>query len=85
MKKIKTLLTDTLFKKKETMHIGINNATFTTTDPHPTFDIDWEKVQTLEDIKVLLKAFQVTIHFYNGDKCPEQFKEIQEKGFLIAK
>jgi hypothetical protein len=45
------------------------------------FEVDFDKVKTIEDITVVLRALQFVIHWYQED-CPEQFKEIHEKGFL---
>ena len=84
MKTIKTQVTDTLISKNGEMNIGVSNSALFTLNPHPVFEIDWRQVETIEDIKVILRALQINIHFWNGE-CPEQFKEIQENGFLIAK
>lgn len=84
MKTIKTELTDTLIEKKADINIGTSDSGAFTYAPHPVFEIDWRQVQTVEDVKVILRALQINIHFWNGE-CPEQFKEIQENGFLIAK
>lgn len=45
------------------------------------FEIDFSKVETLEDVKMVLKAMQLTIFWYQ-DECPPQFTELYEKGFL---
>lgn len=46
-----------------------------------TFDVDWEKITTLDDVKSLLKGFQFTV-FLQSDEIPEHLKEIFEKGFI---
>jgi sporulation protein YlmC with PRC-barrel domain len=46
------------------------------------FKIDWDHVQSLDDLIVVLKAMDITIHWHSKE-CPERFKEIYDKGFLI--
>ena len=46
------------------------------------FDVNWEKVQTLDDIKILLKALQIQIYL-NSETIPEHLKECFEKDLLI--
>lgn len=46
------------------------------------FKIDFDKVQTIDDIKIVLKAMHLSI-YWHSDECPEQFKEVYDKGFLI--
>jgi len=46
------------------------------------FRIDYSKVETIEQVIDILKAMDLSIHWYN-DNCPEQFKELYEKGLLI--
>ena len=48
------------------------------------FKIDWDQVQSLDDLIVVMKAMDITIHWYS-EECPKQFKEIYDKGFLIEK
>jgi len=48
------------------------------------YEIDFEKIKSLEDVVVILKALNFTVHWYL-EKCPTQFKEIYEKGFLKEK
>lgn len=48
------------------------------------FVIDWNKVNSLDDFKEILKAMDMRIFWYN-DKCPEQFREIYNRGMLIEK
>ena len=45
------------------------------------FEIDFEKVKTLDDIIIILKNMNLHVTWYQKD-CPEMFKEIYEKGFL---
>jgi len=46
------------------------------------FDINWEKVQTLDDIKILLKGLQPQVYLYS-ETIPEHLKECFEKDLLI--
>ena len=46
------------------------------------FDVNWEKVQTLDDIKSLLKGLQMQVHL-NSETIPEHLKECFEKDLLI--
>jgi hypothetical protein len=46
------------------------------------FKINWDHVQSLDDLMVVMKAMDITIHWYS-EECPERFKEIYDKGFLI--
>lgn len=46
------------------------------------FKIDFSKVESLEQVIDILKAMDLSIHWYN-DNCPEQFKDLHEKGLLI--
>lgn len=49
-----------------------------------SFDIDYSKIKTIEDVIVVLKSLNISIDWHQ-EECPEQFKEIYEKGFLIEK
>ena len=46
------------------------------------FKIDYSKVESLEQVIDILKAMDLSIHWYN-DNCPEQFNDLYEKGLLI--
>lgn len=46
------------------------------------FKIDYSKVESLEQVINILKAMDLSIHWYN-DNCPEQFKDLYEKGLLV--
>ena len=46
------------------------------------FVIDFDKVTTLEDVVAILKGMDLRIQWYAED-CPEQAKEMYEKGLLI--
>jgi hypothetical protein len=46
------------------------------------FDINWEKIQTLDNIKSLLKALQMQVYL-NSETIPEHLKECFEKDLLI--
>jgi hypothetical protein len=48
------------------------------------FKIDWDQVQSLDDLIAVIKAMELTIYWYS-EECPKQFKEIYDKGFLIEK
>lgn len=48
------------------------------------FDIDYSKVKTIDDVVVVLKGLNIILIWHQED-CPEQFKEIYEKGFLIER
>ena len=48
------------------------------------FKINWDHIQSLDDLIVVMKAMDITIHWYS-EECPERFKEIYDKGFLIEK
>ena len=45
------------------------------------YEIDFDKVKSIDDILVVLRAMKVTLRWFS-EECPEQFKEIYEKGFL---
>ena len=49
-----------------------------------TFDIDYAKVKTIDDVVTVLKGLNIIVNWHQED-CPEQFKEIYEKGFLIER
>lgn len=66
---------------------GIEKMTFVTSDNtlsiiQKKFKIDFSKVESLEQVIDILKAMDLSIHWYN-DNCPEQFKDLYEKGLLI--
>jgi hypothetical protein len=48
------------------------------------YEIDFDKIKSLDDVIVLLRAMNVTLNWYS-EECPAQFKEIYEKGFLKEK
>lgn len=45
------------------------------------YKLDTDKIETLEDVKLVLKAMDMTI-YWPGDQVPEKFKTILERGFL---
>ncbi|KKN88655.1 hypothetical protein LCGC14_0245460 [marine sediment metagenome] len=45
------------------------------------FEIDFKKVKTINDIIVVLKGLNLKI-LWNQENCPDQFKDMYEKGFL---
>ena len=48
---------------------------------HKEFEIDTDKIETLEDVKDVIKELQVTIYWYS-EECPEKFEKIYSKGLL---
>jgi hypothetical protein len=48
------------------------------------YEIDYDKIKDLDDVVVLFRAMKVTLNWYS-EECPDQFKEIYEKGFLKEK
>lgn len=48
------------------------------------FDVNWEKVQTLDDVKSILKGLQMQVYL-NSETIPEHLKECFEKDLLIEK
>lgn len=48
------------------------------------FEVDWDKVQSLEDIKLIFKTLNLTVMFYE-EEIPEHLTELYEKGFLVEK
>ena len=48
------------------------------------YEVDFDKVKSVDDVVVILKAMNLTVTWYQ-ESCPAQFKEIYEKGFLKEK
>jgi len=48
------------------------------------YEIDYDKIKDLDDVVVLFRAMNFTLSWYS-EECPDQFKEIYEKGFLKEK
>jgi hypothetical protein len=48
------------------------------------YEVDFDKVKSVDDVLVILKAMNFTLNWYS-EECPAQFKEIYEKGFLKEK
>jgi hypothetical protein len=48
------------------------------------FDIDWDKIQTVDDIKSLLKGMQLNVHVFSK-MIPDHMKEAFEKHFFIER
>ncbi len=46
------------------------------------FEIDYSKVKTVEDIVLIFKAMQLTVHSYS-EEMPESIQALYDKGFLI--
>ena len=67
---------ENLILKTDTSNTGILPLT------NRRFEINFNKVQTIDDIKIVLKAMHLSICWYSNE-CPEDFKEIYDKGFLI--
>lgn len=68
-----------------------NNLEFTVKENEKTlkiinrqFDIDWDKVKTLDDVKSLLKGLQIHV-FLCSETIPDHLKECFEKDFLIER
>jgi len=66
----------------KTPEVSVTNGSFKIFDKQ--FEINWEQVRSLDDLIMIMKAMNITIHWYS-DECPEQFKEIYNKRFLIEK
>lgn len=49
--------------------------------PNKKFEIDFDKVKTIEDVVEVLKSLEIKITWYQ-DECPTQFLEIQKRGLL---
>ena len=47
------------------------------------YKIDWDKINTVDDIKMILEALGIQVRFNYNNECPEQFKEMFNKGLLI--
>jgi len=54
---------------------------FTFKSNFKTFEIDFDKVNTIEDIKTVIKAMKIVISWYT-EEVPKQFIEIESKGML---
>ena len=48
------------------------------------YEIDFDKIKSIDDVVVIFRAMKVTLNWYS-EECPDQFKEIYEKGFLKEK
>ena len=46
------------------------------------FRIDYSKVESLEQVIDILKAMDISIYWFS-DNCPENFKDLYEKGLLV--
>lgn len=65
------------------MSENFENATvFDPNNLNKTFVVDFEKVNTLEDVIIILKSMGLAVAF-NPEQCPPQFKELLDKGYLI--
>lgn len=49
-----------------------------------TFNINWDKVNTIEDIKVVLKGLNFIVNL-DSNKIPENLKDLYDKGYLKEK
>ena len=65
---------------EKTLEFSVTNGSFKIFDRQ--FKINWDHIQSLDDLMVVMKAMDITIHWYS-EECPERFKEIYDKGFLI--
>ena len=48
---------------------------------HKQFEIDTDKIETLDDVREVIKAMQMVIYFY-GEECPDKFKTLLERNLL---
>jgi hypothetical protein len=48
------------------------------------FVINWDKIQTIEDLKVIFKALDMTVQLVDGE-IKENVKELFELNLLIEK
>jgi hypothetical protein len=69
-------------KHKKTMEKAYNFLTSGIINKQ--YEVDFDKVKSIDDVIVILKAFNLIVHWYS-EECPKQFKEIYEKGFLKEK
>lgn len=46
------------------------------------FNVNWEKVQTLDDMKILFKGLEMQVYVYS-EIIPEHLKECFEKDLII--
>jgi hypothetical protein len=69
---------------EKTLEFSATNGSFKIFNRQFEFKIDWDHVQSLDDLIVIMKAMDIAIHWYS-EECPERFKEIYDKGFLIEK
>jgi hypothetical protein len=46
------------------------------------FEIDYSKIKTVDDLVLIFKAMQLTVHSYDED-MPENIKVLYDKGYLI--
>ena len=49
-----------------------------------TFDINWEKINTIDDVKELLKCLQLQVNITN-DVMPKNLRILFENGLLIER
>jgi len=63
------------------MENAVKNNNLTFKSNFKTFEIDFDKVNTIEDIKTVLKAMQLIISWHT-EEVPNQFVEIENKGML---
>jgi hypothetical protein len=48
------------------------------------YEIDCDKIKSLDDVVVIFRAMDFTLNWYS-EECPAQFKELHEKGLLKEK
>ncbi len=46
------------------------------------FEIDYSKIKTVDDLVLIFKAMQLTVHSYS-EEMPESIQALYDKGFLI--
>ena len=73
---------ENLTKSNGTEKMTFVNSDNTLSIIQKKFKIDYSKVESLEQVLEILKAMDLSIYWYNNN-CPEQFKELYEKGLLV--
>ena len=48
------------------------------------YTIDWDKINSIEDIKLILKNLKISVNIHSKEQ-KEEFRELFEKNLLIEK
>ena len=73
------------FKDSKEFAVKNSDSTHNTfTNIPKLFDVDWDKIETVEDIKILLKGLQMHV-FVCSETIPDHMKELFEKDFLVER